>query len=147
MEEYRKALKKRVVLWLLVIIISAAGLGLFFVCGGVLFGMDVELRRSFGGMFGCLFLFSAESLVCDRSLLVNEKKLKEKYIRNNDERNISIDAKSARMTLNIVMVALFVAFLLVSLFSGKDAGGILGICFYGTWLTRAVVKSYYDKKM
>ena len=58
MEEFRIKLKKRSAIWLLILIVSVAGIGLFFVFGGVLFGMDVELRRSFGGMFGFLFILS-----------------------------------------------------------------------------------------
>ena len=147
MEEYRNLLKKRSVLWLLVMIVSAAGLVLFFVFGGVLFGMDTGLRRSFGGMFGYLLIVSVVYYVNITGALSNEKRLKEQYIRSTDERNLSIEAKSARVTLNIVMVSLFAAFLLLTLFSGKDAGTVPGIAFYGTWLIKGIVKSYYNKKM
>ncbi|MBO7474341.1 MAG: hypothetical protein J6U00_10165 [Ruminococcus sp.] len=147
MEAYKKSLKKKAILWMLVLIVSVAGIGLFFVLGRVLFGMDVELRRSFGGMFSYLLIISFIYNVNINAALTNEKKLKEQYIRSTDERNINIEAKSARVTLNIVMVSLFVAFLLLTLFLGKNAGTVPGIAFYGIWLIKIVVKSYYNKKM
>ena len=147
MEAYKKSLKKKAILWMLVLIVSVAGIGLFFVLGRVLFGMDVELRRSFGGMFSYLLIISFIYNVNINAALTNEKKLKEQYIRSTDERNINIEAKSARVTLNIVMVSLFVAFLLLTLFLGKNAGTVPGIAFYVIWLIKIVVKSYYNKKM
>ena len=147
MEEYRKTLKKRSVLWLLVLIVSVIGIGTFFVLGGVLFGMDAGLRRGFGGMFGSLLIVSVVYYVNIAGALSNEKRLKEQYIRSTDERNLNIEAKSSNVTLNIVMVSLFVAFLLLTLFSGKNAGTVPGIAFYGTWLIKGIVKSYYNKKM
>ncbi|MBP5580061.1 MAG: hypothetical protein J6X56_11435 [Ruminococcus sp.] len=147
MEEYRKILKKRSALWLLVLIVSAAGIGTFFVLGRVLFGMDVELRRSFGGMFGSLLIVSFGYYVTIKTTLGDEKKLKEQYIRDTDERNLNIEVKTSRVTLNIVMTGLFIAFMLLTLFSGREAGTIPGIAFYGIWLIKSAVKSYYNKKM
>ena len=147
MEEYRKALKKRSALWLLLLIVSALGIGLFFVLGGVLFGMDAALRRGFGGMFGALLIVSLGYYVTIRTTLGDEKKLKEQYIRSTDERNLSIEAKSSNVTLNIVMAGLFIAFMLLMLFGGKGAGTLPGIAWYGIWLIKSAVKSYYNKKM
>ncbi len=147
MEEFKKTLKKKSALWLLVLIVSLAGIGLFFVFGGLLFGMDPELRRSFGGMFGFLFILSLGYYVTTNAALGNEKKLREAYIRSTDERNLNIEARSSNVTLNIVMVCLFIGFLFLTLFSGREAGTIPGIAFYGIWLIKSVVKSYYNKKM
>ena len=107
MEGYRKALKKKSTLWLLAFIVSLAGIGLFFIFGGVLFGLDVESRRSFGGMFGVLFIVSLGYYVSITTMLSNETKLKEQYIRSTDERNLNIEVRSSNVTLNIVMVCLF----------------------------------------
>lgn len=147
MEEYIKALKKRSALWLLVLIVSGAGIGTFFVLGGLLFGMDAELRRGFGGMFGALFIVSLGYYVTIKTTLGDEKKLKEQYIRDTDERNLNIEVKSSRVTLNIVMAGLFIAFMLLTLFAEKGAANVPGIAFYGIWLIKGVVKSYYNKKM
>ena len=110
--------------------------------GRVLFGMDVELRRSFGGMFSYLLIISFIYNVNINAALTNEKKLKEEYIRSTDERNLNIEARSSNVTLNIVMVCLFIGFLLLTLFSGREAGRIPGIAFYGIWLIKSVVKGY-----
>ena len=147
MEEFRIKLKKRSAIWLLILIVSVAGIGLFFVFGRVLWGMDVELRRSFGGMFGFLLLISLGYYISINAALGNENKLKEEYIRSTDERNLNIEARSSNVTLNIVMVCLFIGFLLLTLFSGREAGRIPGIAFYGIWLIKSVVKGYYNKKM
>ena len=147
MEGYRKALKKKSTLWLLAFIVSLAGIGLFFIFGGVLFGLDVESRRSFGGMFGVLFIVSLGYYVSITTMLSNETKLKEQYIRSTDERNLNIEVRSSNVTLNIVMVSLFIAFITLSLFIGKNAGVIPGIAFYGIWFVKSVVKSYYNKIM
>ena len=147
MEEYRKTLKKRSVLWLLVLIVSVIGIGTFFVLGGVLFGMDAGLRRGFGGMFGSLFIVSLGYFVTIEATIGDEKKLKEQYIRSTDERNLNIEAKSSNVTLNIVMAGLFIAFMLLMLFAEKGAANVPGIAFYGIWLIKGVVKSYYNKKM
>lgn len=147
MEEYIKALKKKSALWLLVLIVSGAGIGTFFVLGGLLFGMDAELRRGFGGMFGALFIVSLGYYVTIKTTLGDEKKLKEQYIRDTDERNLNIEVKSSRVTLNIVMAGLFIAFMLLTLFAEKGAANVPGIAFYGIWLIKGFVKSYYNKKM
>ena len=98
MEEYRKKLKKRSVLYLLVLIVSFAGIGTFFVFGRVLFGMDVELRRSFGGISGILFLASFAGILSSTVTLGDENKLKKEYIRSTDERNLVIEARSSNVT-------------------------------------------------
>ena len=147
MEEYRKKLKKRFVLYLLVLFVSFAGIGTFFVFGGVLFGMDAELRRGFGGIFGILFIGSFIGILSSIVTLGDEKKLKEEYIRSTDERNLIIEAKSSNVTLNIVMAGLYIGFVVFTLFSDNKAGNVLGICCYGTWLIKGIVKSYYNKKM
>lgn len=147
MEEYRKKLKKRFVLYLLVLIVSLAGIGIFFVFGRVLFGMDVELRRSFGGIFGILFLASFAGILSSTVMLGDENKLKKEYIRSTDERNLVIEARSSNVTLNIVMAGLYIGFVIITLFSDNGAGKVLGICCYSTLLIKRIVKSYYNKKM
>ena len=147
MEDFRNTLKKRSALWLLLLIVSVSGIGLFFVFGEMVFGMNVELRRSFGGMFGFLFIMSSVSLATIGTTLGDEKKLKEKYILSTDERNLNIEVKSSNVTLNIVMVCLFIGFIFLALFFDKDAATIPGVAFYGIWFIKNVVKSYYNKKM
>lgn len=147
MEEYINTLKKRLTIWKLLLLFSVAGIGIFFIFGSVLFGMDVELRRAFGAMFGFLFIFSLCYFVTDSTTLGSDNKLREQYIRNIDERNLSIEAKSSRVTLNIVMICLFISFIVMSLFIGHNAGTVPGICFYGIWLIKSAVKYYYNKKM
>ena len=117
-------------------------------------GMSAYARKQmggegggFGGMFGFLLLISLGYYISINAALGNEKKLKEEYIRSTDERNLNIEARSSNVTLNIVMVCLFIGFLLLTLFSGREAGRIPGIAFYGIWLIKSVVKGYYNKKM
>jgi len=147
MEEYRIKLKNRFVLYLLVLIVSFAGIGTFFVLGGVLFGMEVELRRSFGGIFGILFIGSFAGIISSIVTLGDENKLKKEYIRSTDERNLVIEARSSNVTLNIVMAGLYIGFVIFTLFTDNGAGNVLGICCYGTLLIKGIVKSYFNKKM
>ena len=138
MEEFRKKLKKRVkIFWALIIVFTISYVLL------LIFGSDKGYN---GGFFTGIITVSIMNLVRTKKSLKDEKKFKEQYIRENDERLGTIEKEVAKTTFNVTLVVLCMAVIVSNYFNIIVSCtlacvlGIISVIYLGSLI-------YYNKKM
>ena len=138
MEEFRKKLKKRLkIFWALIIVFTISYVLL------LIFGSDKGYN---GGFFTGIITVSIMNLVRTKKSLKDEKKFKEQYIRENDERLGTIEKEVAKTTFNVTLVVLSLAVIVSNYFNIIVSCtlacvlGIISAIYLGSLI-------YYNKKM
>ena len=138
MEEFRKKLKKRLkIFWALIIVFTISYVLL------LIFGSDKGYN---GGFFTGIITVSIMNLVRTKKSLKDEKKFKEQYIRENDERLGTIEKEVAKTTFNVTLVVLSLAVIVSNYFNIIVSCtlacvlGIISVIYLGSLI-------YYNKKM
>jgi len=138
MEEFRKKLKKRLkIFWALIIVFTISYVLL------LIFGSDKGYN---GGFFAGIITVSVMNLVRIKKSLKDEKKFKEQYIRENDERLGTIEKEVAKTTFNVTLVVLCMAVIVSNYFNIIVSCtlacvlGIISVIYLGSLI-------YYNKKM
>lgn len=138
MEEFRKKLKKRLkIFWALIIVFTISYVLL------LVFGSDKGYN---GGFFTGIITVSIMNLVRTKKSLKDEKKFKEQYIRENDERLGTIEKEVAKTTFNVTLVVLSLAVIVSNYFNIIVSCtlacvlGIISAIYLGSLI-------YYNKKM
>lgn len=142
MEEFRKKLKKRLrIYWALIIVFTISYVLL------LIFGSDKDYGiRYNGGFFSGIITVSVMNLVKIKKSLKDEKKFKEQYIRENDERLGTIEKEVAKTTFNVTLVVLCMAVIVSNYFNIIVSCtlacvlGIISVIYLGSLI-------YYNKKM
>lgn len=98
------------------------------------------------GMFSGIMIVSAFNLARIHDALHNEEKLKEMYIRETDERNISIGKETAKTSTLISLMVMALA-VIVSGFFNPVISMTLGISIMADAVITIAVQSYYNRKM
>lgn len=102
---------------------------------GMIFGIFVALDMA-------VLLYMLKCI----SLLKNEKKLKEEYIKATDERNIAIAKETTRTATMISIMCTGLAILITGFFS-RTVSITLTVDLIAGALITALVYAYYNKKM
>lgn len=138
MEEFRKKLKKRLkIFWALIIVFTISYVLL------LVFGSDKGYN---GGFFTGIITVSIMNLVRTKKSLKDEKKFKEQYIRENDERLGTIEKEVTKTTFNVTLVVLSLAVIVSNYFNIIVSCtlacvlGIISAIYLGSLI-------YYNKKM
>ncbi|MBQ9895496.1 MAG: hypothetical protein IJM38_08950 [Ruminococcus sp.] len=138
MEEFRKKLKKRLkIFWALIIVFTISYVLL------LIFGSDKGYN---GGFFTGIITVSIMNLVRTKKSLKDEKKFKEQYIRENDERLGTIEKEVTKTTFNVTLVVLSLAVIVSNYFNIIVSCtlacvlGIISAIYLGSLI-------YYNKKM
>ena len=138
MEEFRKKLKKRLrIYWALIIVFTISYVLL------LIFGSEKGYN---GGFFTGIITVSIINLVRIKKSLKDEKKFKEQYIRENDERLGTIEKEVAKTTFNVTLVVLSMAVIVSNYFNIIVSCtlacvlGIISVIYLGSLI-------YYNKKM
>lgn len=98
------------------------------------------------GMYIGIMIVSVFSFMKIHTALHNEKKLREMYIRETDERNIAI-GKETMKTASLVMLMATALAVIVFGFFNPVISMTLGISVMAEAVITVAVQSYYNKKM
>lgn len=145
-QEYRKVIKRRQNLCFIVMLIGITTAGFSFYFSNI---KPSFLSDFFSGFYcGCgtgLVIGGILAYIKYRSLLKNEKRLHEKRLAENDERNQMISQKAFFMTSIIMIAILYTALLLSGLLSTILFQTLLSIVLL-YFLIFLVTYIYYNKK-
>jgi len=156
MEEYKKILRNRKILYLvfgiLLLPVAIATLYLFYNMGSVMTGSSIA--EFFGGMlngiragFGVaalIFLFM-RAFQYHRALK-DDAKIKELYIQEHDERTIALNEKSSKISFNVILYALLISCVITGFFNPTISLTILAVLFF-VILTKGIVYIIYSRKI
>ncbi|HRR76579.1 MAG TPA: hypothetical protein P5191_07170 [Ruminococcus sp.] len=141
MEAFRKKIKRNFVIYCILIAAFAACYILLQMFGGNNFG-----NRYISGFFSGAITVLIVNVVSIRKSLKNEKRLKEMYVRESDERLIMIMKETSKTTFYITLAGLGMAVMVASYFNiivSCTLACVLGSIIF-VYLITAV---YYKKKM
>lgn len=154
MEQYRALLKKKMIY---VAVMDV----LLLIAGGVILWLSTNVFTSewtfgdfhltdfiHGMQTGILFAFiviGVVSILRMRTLLKDDTKLREDYIKVNDERTLLIRSKSMSSAMTISLFLLVFAMLIAGLFNPVVCLTLLGVV-YLLIIVMLVSKLYYNKK-
>ena len=141
MEGFRNIIRKRVRVYTLLSVISLTGAVLL-----TFFGKNNYSFNATSGFFGGLFGVSLGNVIQSKKALKDEKRLKELYIRKNDERNIRIERETSATMFNVVLIGLSTA-TIVSNFFSTTISSTLSVCLAFIFVVYAAVSVYYNKKI
>lgn len=144
MENFRKKLQKNNVIYLLFMLVSAAGL--VMVNTSLLPEKISDAASVHSGLFGALLAISALSLVRNKKALSDEKSLKAMYIRNTDERNSQMMKEVSKTTFTIILAGLAIA-TIVSQYFSEIVSSTLSCCMAFILIVYFGVTFYYNRKM
>lgn len=150
MEKFKKVIKKRIMLLIIVVCIFSLLLALQ-VCDKFVSIIPnqhyVDFLRGF--RFGLLCAVESMGLfqICYYLLVLNnEKKLKKMYIKENDERACEIDKRSGMSSYKVTLVLLVILAIIVGYFSFDGFVAILGAIVLEI-VVRLVLHIYYSKTL
>lgn len=141
MEGFRNKIRKRVRVYTLLSVISLTGVVLLTVFGRNNYGFNAT-----SGFFGGLLGVSLVNVIQSKKALKDEKRLKELYIRKNDERYIRIERETSATMFNVVLIGLSTA-TIVSNFFSTTISSTLSVCLAFILVVYAAVSVYYNKKI
>ena len=141
MEGFRNKIRKRVRVYTLLSVISLTGVVLLTVFGKNNYGFNAT-----SGFFGGLLGVSLVNVIQSKKALKDEKRLKELYIRKNDERYIRIERETSATMFNVVLIGLSTA-TIVSNFFSTTISSTLSVCLAFILVVYAAVSVYYNKKI
>ena len=141
MEGFRNIIRKRVRVYTLLSVISLTGVVLLTVFGRNNYGFNAT-----SGFFGGLLGVSLVNVIQSKKALKDEKRLKELYIRKNDERYIRIERETSATMFNVVLIGLSTA-TIVSNFFSTTISSTLSVCLAFILVVYAAVSVYYNKKI
>ena len=141
MEEFRNKIRKKTGVYILLSVISLTGVVLLTVFGKNNYGFNAT-----SGFFGGLLGVSLVNIIQSKKALKDEKRLKELYIRKNDERNIRIERETSATMFNVVLIGLSTA-TIVSNFFSTTISSTLSVCLAFILVVYAAVSVYYNKKI
>lgn len=147
MEQYKNKIKKRLFLLSAFLVLYIAANCIMYAYVGIK-GNGSATDFILGFQFGIgFFVFVLLTYFIIRYILVlrSEKRLKEMYIVETDERKLMIYQKSGSLGMIFAIFGLAIASVLVGYFDTTVFFSLLGACLFVA-LIRAVLKLYYKNK-
>ncbi|WDV44217.1 hypothetical protein PV797_11835 [Clostridiaceae bacterium M8S5] len=148
MKDFRDVLKKRINLYIILILFSCVAVmfsnrfgSIYFADDDFLGGFIIGFQM---GIFLCVVGFAFKDIYTFTKALKNESKLKELYTKEKDERNQYIKDKIGLSGFNITLVAVALATIISGFFDKKVFFILLSVLSFIT-LVKCVLKIYYNK--
>ena len=156
MEDYKRILKKREILYLIfgivLLPIAIATCYLFFNMDSVLTGNNVVeflggmlngIRAAFG-ISALIFLFIRAFLY--HRALKDGTKIKNYYIEEHDERTIAVNELSSKISFNVIMYVLIVACVITGFINNTISLTLLAVLFF-VILSKVIIYNMYSRKI
>ena len=143
MENFRKKVERRFKLDTLVCLCSLA---LYFMLVFLTNGASDIAQAVSMGVFVGMESFAVYSLTRTFAALRNEKKLKEMYINETDERNIAINKETSQKSSAISMMGTAMAAVAAGFFDEKICFSLVAVLLFSA-LATVIVNVYYKRKM
>lgn len=143
MEEYRKKVEMRLRIYTVICCCSVAMyMALrFFTKSADFFAQQLTM-----GVFVGMLVVAVFNLMKYFTALHNEKRLKEMYIRETDERNIAIQKETSQKGSAITLFCSGLGAIVAGFFDEKVCITIVAVTLFGALVTLAL-NAYYNKKM
>lgn len=143
MEEYRKKLERK---FRLFTAFCTSSMILFFILKYTTKNVPDFAQGLLTGILTGMELVSVFVVARLFTILNNDEKLKEEYIKDNDERNMSIQKETAKTASIITLMLTALAAILAGFFNPVVSMTLAVDIIAGAVIT-VLVKSYYNKKM
>lgn len=151
LEEYRKVLQNRIkMLWGATFLgIGTLAVTVILTQGKILEGHDAAfVQGMFTGIGTGLVLCGAIFALRDKKILKDEQKLRQKWLKEQDERNIAITQKAVFYTFGLGMLLIFCYLLVSSLFFfSRAVFTTLYVVVIGMFLLFVVISKILEKQM